>query len=203
MKKLAGRDFEDLLQVHNITYLSSFIMNAYMYQCSLPVFEELLPEPHNTIVLDLLFVLCTWHAYAKLRLHTTSTLTALEGMTTLLGHQLRLWVKKTCGSFDTQELPNEEGARHRRKAASTQKSKGGICRRETKRVGRKDGGKAKAKSKASSSATPNTKTKEVRQGKLRKFFNMCTYKLHALGHYVAAIARFGTTDGYSTQLVCI
>ncbi len=153
------------------------------------------------VVLDLLFILCTWHAYAKLRLHTTSTLTALKETTTLLGQQLRLWVKKTCGSFDTQELPKEEGARHRRKAASTQKSK--VCSRKAGRLGRKDGGKAKAKSKASSSATPNTKTKEVYKGKLRKFFNICTYKLHALGHYVAAIARFGTTDGYSTQLVCI
>ena len=34
-----------------------------------------------------------------------------------------------------------------------------------------------------------------------RFFNMCTYKLHALGHYIAAIVRFGTTDSYSTQVV--
>jgi hypothetical protein len=39
--------------------------------------------------------------------------------------------------------------------------------------------------------------------RLRQFFNMCTYKIHALGHYIAAIARFGSTDGYSTQIVCI
>ncbi len=116
----------------------------------------------------------------------------------MLGQQLRLWVKKKCGSFDTQELPKEEGACYQRKAASTQKSKEGICCRKAGRLGRKNGGKAKAKSKASSSATPNTKTKEVHKCKLHKFFNMCTYKLHALGHYVAAIARFGTT-----QLVCI
>jgi hypothetical protein len=30
---------------------------------------------------------------------------------------------------------------------------------------------------------------------------MDTYKLHALGDYVTAIRRFGTTDNYSTQVV--
>ena len=92
-------------------------------------------------------------------------------------------------SFDTQELLNEEGAHYQQKAASMQKSKGGIYR-GTGRLRSKDGGKAKAKSKASLSATPDMKT-----SKLHKFFNMCTYKLHALGHYVTAIARYGTTDG--------
>ena len=37
----------------------------------------------------------------------------------------------------------------------------------------------------------------------KRLFSLCTYKLHALGHYVAAIARFGTTDSYSTQTVRI
>ena len=32
-------------------------------------------------------------------------------------------------------------------------------------------------------------------------FNMSTYKLHALGDYVASIWRYGTTDNYSTQVV--
>lgn len=37
--------------------------------------------------------------------------------------------------------------------------------------------------------------------KICKVFNMCMYKIHALGHYVAAIAWFGMTDSYSTQVV--
>jgi hypothetical protein len=45
-------------------------------------------------------------------------------------------------------------------------------------------------------------TLNLHHSKLRKIFSMCTYKLHALGHYVAAVARFGTTDSYSTQIVC-
>ena len=40
--------------------------------------ELLLHEPHNTLILDLLFILCTWHASAKLRLHTTTTLRYLK-----------------------------------------------------------------------------------------------------------------------------
>ncbi|KAG2335230.1 hypothetical protein BDR05DRAFT_1042261 [Suillus weaverae] len=35
-----------------------------------------------------------------------------------------------------------------------------------------------------------------------KAFNMQTYKLHALGDYVSSIKMFGTTDSYTTQIVC-
>lgn len=41
------------------------------------------------------------------------------------------------------------------------------------------------------------------QGKKKKTFNMNTYKGHSLGHYASTIRRFGTTDSYSTQPVCI
>ncbi|KAN0118275.1 hypothetical protein V8E52_005251 [Russula decolorans] len=78
IKKLAARDFEDLLQ------------------CAIPVFEGLLPSPHNKIVLDLLFSLAAWHAYAKLRLHTKMTLGFLEASTTVLGQILRWFVNITC-----------------------------------------------------------------------------------------------------------
>jgi hypothetical protein len=72
-------------------------------------------------MLDLLFILCTWHALAKLRLHTSSTLQALKSIAKALGQQLRHWVKKMCSAFDTWELPKEESARHRRKAAAASK----------------------------------------------------------------------------------
>jgi hypothetical protein len=35
-----------------------------------------------------------------------------------------------------------------------------------------------------------------------KSFNLFTYKLHALGDYVQSIRAFGTTDSYTTQIVC-
>ncbi|KAG6838659.1 hypothetical protein C0991_009889 [Blastosporella zonata] len=60
MKKLAARDYEDILQ------------------CSIPAFEGLLPEPHNKILLDLYFELATWHGLAKLKMHTETTLEDLD-----------------------------------------------------------------------------------------------------------------------------
>ena len=40
-------------------------------------------------------------------------------------------------------------------------------------------------------ATKQDKSPGVHNSKICKVFNMCTYKLHALGHYIAAIAQFG------------
>ncbi|KAF9544902.1 hypothetical protein CPC08DRAFT_618840, partial [Agrocybe pediades] len=144
MKKLAARDFEDLLQ------------------CAMPVFEDLLPAIHNEVVLDLLFELATWHALAKLRLHTTSTLAALKASTKALGKALRKFLSVMCNAYDTRELPREEAARARRAASS------------------------KGKGKATSS------------DRLKKKFNMNTYKTNALGDYPPAIQMFGTSENYST-----
>ena len=35
----------------------------------------------------------------------------------------------------------------------------------------------------------------------QKQFNMCTYKIHCILDYLAAIRRYGTTDLYNTQIV--
>jgi len=179
--------------------------------------------------MDLLFMLCTWHACAKLRLHTSSTLQILKNTTKALGKQIRYWVKKTCSAFETRGLPKEESARHRRRAAAASKPnpsakgksttsapEGGTSttsRRRGRGRGRPAGplkGKSGAgSSRASKAAASNEKgsrplgngKNKAQTSKLQKFFNMCTYKLHALGDYVAAIARYGTTDNYSTQVV--
>jgi len=174
--------------------------------------------------MDLLFLLCTWHACAKLRLHTSSTLQKLKNTTKALGKQIRYWVKKTCSAFETRNLPKEESARHRRRAAAVSqpnlstkgKSTASAPKRgTTKRRGRGRGrpaGPLKGRSAAGLSKAPTSKEKksshalgkgenEAPVSKLRKIFNLCTYKLHALGDYVAAIARYGTTDNYSTQVV--
>ncbi|KAJ7697053.1 hypothetical protein B0H17DRAFT_1197774 [Mycena rosella] len=154
MKKLAARNFEDLLQ------------------CALPVFEELLPDAHNTIILDLLFTLAYWHALAKLRLHTDFTLDQLQAVTTMLGRQLRYFTRVTCAAFTTKELPREEAARGRRTAK-----------------------KAAA---ASAAGTAPPKSRGTGGSKI-KVFNMETYKGHSLGDYVRTIRFFGTVDSYSTQ----
>ncbi|KIK19797.1 hypothetical protein PISMIDRAFT_106967, partial [Pisolithus microcarpus 441] len=63
MKRMTAHDSEDLLQ------------------CAFPVFEGLLPEPHNSSVLELLCTLCHWHGFAKLHMHTDETLRVMDDLT--------------------------------------------------------------------------------------------------------------------------
>jgi hypothetical protein len=84
------------------------------------VFDRLLPEPHNSLLLSLLFVLAEWHAYAKLRLHTETTISFLETATTRLGSQMRRFDRHTREHFpNTKDLPKEVAARIRRQARTT------------------------------------------------------------------------------------
>ncbi|PPR02756.1 hypothetical protein CVT24_002089 [Panaeolus cyanescens] len=159
MKKLAARDFEDLLQA----------------SCAMPAFEGLLPPPHDSLVLDLLFELATWHGLAKLRLHTTSTIAALDASTTRLGSTLRKFQNTTCFAYSTVDLPSEEASRTRRKALALNK-------------------------RTQPGATSSTQALKGKAASKRRQFNMSTYKLHALGDYVAMIKEFGPTDGFSTQI---
>lgn len=80
----------------------------------MPVFEGLLPPEHDKVIMDLLFCLAEWHALAKLRLHTSTTLDLLDDATRELGSNLRRFKRDTCEAFDTRELPKEEAARGRR-----------------------------------------------------------------------------------------
>lgn len=125
------------------------------------------------VVLNLLFIMATWHAYAKLRLHTDTTLSYFDESTVALGKGLRQFRKVTCEAFNTTELAKEASARVRREAVDIGKG-------------------AQADSTASE-----------RAAKKQRKLNLNTYKVHALGHYPAAIRRFGTTDGYTTQVVCL
>ncbi|KAJ8072159.1 hypothetical protein PM082_015717 [Marasmius tenuissimus] len=90
MKKLAARDFEDILQ------------------CAMPCFEGLFDDPVvDKMVQDLLFDLATWHAYAKLQLHTDSTVVSFEDVTSRLGKSLRKFAKDS-NKFETTETPREK-----------------------------------------------------------------------------------------------
>lgn len=131
--------------------------------------------------MDLLFELATWHGLAKLRLHTTPTLDEHGNSSTRLGIVIRKFASTTCEEFVTTELPSEEAARGRRKAA-----------------------KAKKKGQTDNSNSQNMRGKQracstgpVQQRKL----NLSTYKMHALADYPNAIRMFGTTDGFSSQIV--
>ena len=136
------------------------------------MFDGLLPEPHNTRVLKLLFDLAHWHGLAKLRMHTDSTLDILSRVTTSLGNSLREFDEKTCAMFQTRELEQERAARQRRQEKNTANSGVGLR-----------------------PAAPSNNARKL------KHLNLKTYKYHALGDYVSTIRRFGTTDSYSTQPV--
>ena len=148
--------------------------NSHPAQCAIPVFDGLLSEPYNGIILDLLFELATWHTFGKLRLHTETTLFHFENSTTRLGRALRKFSKDCCTQFKTCDLPRETAARVRRRGAKTARAPA-----------------------ATSSKTPKTVSDTIEAHK-RHVFNMSTYKLHALGNYVKAIQHYGTTDNYST-----
>ena len=131
--------------------------------------------------MDLLFELATWHGLAKLRLHTESTVQALESSTTRLGIALRKFQSTTCAEFVTRNLPSEEAARGRRKAA---KAKLQPTTQKSKSKGKELISKTKKKKKVSSTI---------------RTFSLSNYKTHALPDYAKTIREFGTTDGYSTQ----
>lgn len=82
----------------------------------MPVLEGLLPTPHNEILLDLWFTLATWHAYAKLRSHSSSTIRRFTSVTTELGVKARRFIRTTCNFYVTHELQKEATRRARREA---------------------------------------------------------------------------------------
>ena len=147
-------------------------------QCTIPIFEGLLPEEHNQIILDLLFKLGTWHMLASLWLHTESTLCALEDSTTQLGQMLRLFQATTCNTYNTYELPSEEAARGHRTATTRAKMHHNDLSKDAENL-----------------------AKKAKKRRLQKVFNLSTYKVHVLGDYARAIWLFGTTDGFTTQVV--
>lgn len=124
-------------------------------------------------MLDILFELATWHALAKLRVHTDKTLDLLAAATETLTSTMRRFLRETCGAFNTRELQKEVAARGRRTAALAAKG---------------DSRAAKGK------ATTGPKLKKL---------NLATYKYHALADYAETIRRFGPTDNYNTQIVCL
>lgn len=139
---------------------------------------------NNDIILDLLFELAAWHGLAKLHLHTSFTISALESSTTRLGVAFRKFQDVTCNEFPMVDLPSEEAARTRRKAAAQKKA--GMARKTSQ--GKKTSLQANLKEKGKAPATLRT-------------FNLASYKLHSLGDYSRTIRLYGATDGYSTQMV--
>ena len=79
-------------------------------QYAIPVFENLLPEPHNEIVMDLLFILNEWMGLAKLCLMTEDRHQILREATADLGFQLQQFKFLVCPFYKTKALPSDETA---------------------------------------------------------------------------------------------
>ncbi|KAG2155200.1 uncharacterized protein EDB93DRAFT_1247691 [Suillus bovinus] len=154
MSNMAARNFEDLLQ------------------CSIPVFDGLLPVPHNKVLMNLLFTMSHWHGLAKLRMHSDITLKILDQQTTHLGEQFRHFKEK---------------------AKDAAKCNGNDLGRANEDNGK---GKGKGKGKVIEQLQYLPAPKQPRR---KKSFNIQTYKFYVLGDYVSSIRHFGTTNSYSTE----
>ena len=93
-----------------------------------------------------------------------------------LGTALRKFSSTTCEVYETRNLPSEESARGRRKAALS------------------------ANIKKQPKPLKSTKKSKKRTTKKREF-GLSSYKLHSLADYAASIRMFGTTDNYTTHAV--
>ena len=138
------------------------------------MFEDLLPEPHNTRLLKLLFTMAYWHGFGGLHMHTDATTEILDNLTTLLGQRLRDFKLITCAEYATRELKREAEQRQRREE------------------------KSKLTRLSSSKPAPGPASGDNRR---LKTLNLDTFKLHVLGDYVWSIRTRGSTDSYSTRLV--
>lgn len=74
------------------------------------------------MLLRLLYKAAEWHALAKLRMHSDSTLDLLEATTREFGRLMRQFRDETSDKFDTMELPREARAQ-RGEARSSKKKK--------------------------------------------------------------------------------
>ena len=99
-------------------------MCSHFLKCSIPAFEGLLEGRHDRRLTKLLYRLSEWHALAKLRMHTDTSLDLMEEYTKELGVLLREFRRLTCSQFSTVELPREADARvrQRKKDPTTQHS---------------------------------------------------------------------------------
>ncbi len=137
---------------------------------------------------NLLYVASYWHALAKMRMHTDSSLALLEATTTILGQELRQFALVTCAAFNTRETQSEYEARKRAEERRTR----GVAANPSASVP------------PSASATPSGQQAggvPAVAGRRPRQYNLKTIKLHFLGDYTASIRQFGTTDSWTTQIV--
>jgi hypothetical protein len=126
----------------------------------------------------LLFTAVHWHSLAKLHMHTDLMLDELDNATTLLGQHFCTFQNIVCSAYETRELQQEADAHNHHQSKKARKEPG-------------------TNTGANAKSTPARTSNACR----KKALDLCTYKYHSLGDYVATIWMYGTTDSYSTQPV--
>ena len=205
LSRLAAQNFENILQ------------------CCIPCFDSLFPSPHNKTILDLLYILGYWHSLAKLWMHTDTSLKVFCHATSLLGDALRYFALETCCHFNTVETDSEYQARNR--ALAKRLAKAALTTaavpvpthssNPTPVTGPVESNSSLMPSASLSTTTPPTTntiqnaqndvplpTAPATSGKRKKTFNVYTPKHHVLPDYADQIEQFGTTDCFSTVVVC-
>jgi len=140
-------------------------------------------------------------------MHNDLTLDILEAATASLGKKLREFSQKTCLAFKTKELSREYNARMRHQVRKEAGKTGAHKPPGTSSSNHQ----AAPDSETSTCQTSDTNSKVVgpssapvggERGRRRKTLNINTFKSHSLGDYVRTIRMYGTTDSFSTELVC-
>ena len=76
----------------------------------MPCFKGLFFKTCDDLIQDLLFTLAFWHGYAKLRLHSDSSVRVLEGATTVFGNLIREFKNIICPRYKTKPTAREQQA---------------------------------------------------------------------------------------------
>jgi hypothetical protein len=145
--------------------------------------------------MKLLYRTAEWHGFAKLRLHTDSTLKHLQSLTKEFGRLMREFRDQTCSQFQTFELQREVDARNRNQQRRLANTSSVVTPSQTRTSSASAGGHR------ANTLRPATSTGTQANVRKAKTLNISTTKFHFLGDYVHTIQMFGCTDSYSTQLV--
>jgi hypothetical protein len=157
-------------------------------------------------------------------MHTDETLLLLESATQSLSLHFSAFLSVTCAAYETRETNKEKRARLKRSANKKTTQKASSVQSNLPQPVAMSGSSslptaistlAPATPCASSAGELNGGPddaalpggaapflpSEHKGSRLRKSFNLATYKYHALANYAHTIRRFGTTDSYSTERV--
>jgi hypothetical protein len=135
--------------------------------------------------MDLLYLTAYWHSLAKLRMHTDSSLTVFESVTTELGKALRHFAEETCRHFKTVELDSEYSARAR-----------ATTRRENSKPKDRQGADPAPPQPSTTTVNAATETGTSHEGlpaksagKRTVIYNLETFKNHSIGDCAKHIRR--------------